>query len=410
MAVLKILSAAASVLFTHRGVYANNAAFNANGDEALISNLIQWVRANGGYVNDKISFRRFNLGDPISPRGVFATQEIDEGETLANIPWDIIIKSPERARGEVEGWSKDDCGVIQETMKVMAASAVNVEGNPYGRYLLSQPHNYTVGFWSNKGQELFVEMTDDFLPPNSIDDMLLWEFKDACGGDVNDPIAVQAAMLVRARSDWEYMVPIYDLFNHDNGKYNIQHKYNPYKSSLEDTGYEVIASRKIYPGEQLYNSYNRCNICEAYYDWFGTPEVYLHFGFVESYPQRWLFDLARVKADLIVGNDGRVGVKFLVPPSQKGIEMLRKQLIRLNDFGAKYGNRSAEEVGVRGLEWSSLWQYYGALRAALTYITESKEMLVDDVWKMDDNWWVQEGTTRAGEDEHWVRTSTRDEL
>ena len=209
MAILKILSAATSLLLYHHGVYANIVSNKSSGDETLISNLIQWVRANGGYVNDKLSFRHVNLGDPISPRGVFATKEIEEGETLANIPWNLIIKSPERERGEVEGWSKDDCGVIQETIKVMTASTTNVGINPYGRYLLSQPQNYTVGFWSEKGQELFVEMTDDFLPPNAIDDMLLLEFKDACGGDVNDPIAVQATMLVRARSDWEYMVPIY---------------------------------------------------------------------------------------------------------------------------------------------------------------------------------------------------------
>jgi len=209
MAVLKILSAATSLLLTHHGIYASNSAKKQNGDDVdtIVSNLIHWVRANGGYVNDRISFRSIDPEDPTSPRGVFATQEIDEGEILAHIPWDLIIKSPERARGEVEGMSKDDCGVIQETIKVMTASDSNI--TPYGRYLLSQPQNYTVGFWSKKGQELFVEMTDHFLPPNSIHDMLGGEFEDVCDGDVNDPMTVQAVTLVRARSDWEYMVPIY---------------------------------------------------------------------------------------------------------------------------------------------------------------------------------------------------------
>jgi hypothetical protein len=181
--------------------------------EALASNLVQWVRNSGGFVSDKIAFRHIN-DDATSPRGVFAVQDIDENETLAIIPWDLIIKSPDRAAGKVDDrWSHDDCGVIQETLKTMTASEDDM--TPYGKYLLSQPSNYTVGFWTESGQELFVKLTggtlyiDNVLPPTDIDDQLIWEFQKACGGDVTDPIAVQAAMLVRARSDYEYMVTIY---------------------------------------------------------------------------------------------------------------------------------------------------------------------------------------------------------
>lgn len=200
------------------------------------------------------------------------------------------------------------------------------------------------------------------------------------------------------------------MFNHDNGSYNIQHKYNPYSSDLKDSGYGIIASREIKAGEELYNSYNRCNICSGYFDWFGTPEMFLHYGFVENYPQRWLFDLARVKVDLVRVEDGSVKVKFLVPPSQKGIGLLRKELSRLNDFSKEYRNKSNGEVGMRSIEWTSMWDYYDALHAALTYVTESNETLVNDVWDLDDSWWVQEGSTLAEEDDHTVRTTPRAEL
>ncbi|KAL7504895.1 hypothetical protein ACHAXN_002455 [Cyclotella atomus] len=289
---------------------------------------------------------------------------------------------------------------------------------PYGKYLLSQPLNYTVGFWTEAGQELFVNLTggtlhqggSNALPPTDIDDQLIGEFKKVCDGDVTDPMTVQAVMLVRARSDYEYMVPIYDMFNHDNGKYNIQHKFNPYTSPLEETGYGVITTRKINAGEELYNSYNRCNICDGYFDWFGTPEVFQHYGFVENYPQRWLFDLARVKVELTAQDDGQLKVKFLVPPSKRGIDMLSKELMRLNDFANEYRHKSYAELGMRGLEWNSMWEYYDAIYAALTYITESTEPLVDDVWALGDDWWVQEGTTKEGEDDHTVRKTSGDEL
>jgi hypothetical protein len=155
-----------------------------------------------------------NPDDPSSPCGVFAKQEIEEGETIATIPWELIIKDPKRDErdGKVGGWSKDDCGVIREVMK--AITAAEDEMTPYGKYLLAQPQNYTVGFWSKEGQKFFEEMTDNYLPPIDIDDMLIWEYQYVCEGDINDPVAVQATMLVRARSDWEYMVPIYGEMNY----------------------------------------------------------------------------------------------------------------------------------------------------------------------------------------------------
>ncbi len=92
--------------------------------------------------------------------------------------------------------------------------------------------------------------------------------------------------------------PLKDMMNHNNGETNVAHKYDPYIEDPIETGYEIVTSKPILAGEELFNSYNQCSICYHYYDWFGTPEMFLHFGFVEGYPQRWLFDFARVKFDL----------------------------------------------------------------------------------------------------------------
>jgi hypothetical protein len=90
------------------------------------------------------------------------------------------------------------------------------------------------------------------------------------------------------------------MMNHNNGKANVEHKYDPYSiaDNILETGYEIVTSKDISAGEELFNSYNKCNICYEYFDWFGTPEIFLRYGFVESYPQRFLFDFARVKFDL----------------------------------------------------------------------------------------------------------------
>ena len=99
--------------------------------------------------------------------------------------------------------------------------------------------------------------------------------------------------------------------------------------------------------DELYNSYNQCNICYDYHDHMGTPEIFLHFGFVEPMPQRWLFDFARVKFDLN-WKDGdetseEVVVNFLVPLSEKGKHLLQEELTRLKSFAAMHRNTSYEE-------------------------------------------------------------------
>ena len=198
------------------------------------------------------------------------------------------------------------------------------------------------------------------------------------------------------------------MMNHHNGHYNVKHLYDPFKPDpIDKTGYEVVTSKTIRSGEELYNSYNHCNICYDVYDWFGTPEMFLHYGFVEPMPQRWLFDFARVKFDLDWkdGDEstGELGVKFLVPPSEKGIALLKVELDRLESFSIMYRSTDYEERGILASEWDALWQYYDALHDAISHAVQSNAVFTDDVWKLGDDWWVKDGTLRAADhDEHWV--------
>jgi hypothetical protein len=49
--------------------------------------------SNGGFINRKQTIRRANQNDITSHIGVFASQNIQKGELLAQIPWNIIIQS-----------------------------------------------------------------------------------------------------------------------------------------------------------------------------------------------------------------------------------------------------------------------------------------------------------------------------
>ena len=99
-------------------------------------------------------------------------------------------------------------------------------------------------------------------------------------------------------------------------------------------------------------------------------------------------------------------MNFLVPPSEKGMKLLKDELDRLDKFG-RQREQTFSEGDVPENEMNSLWEYYDALHDALRYALESNVTLVDDVWLlMDDNWWVKDGTLKAEDlGEHTVRPS-----
>ena len=101
---------------------------------------------------------------------------------------------------------------------------------------------------------------------------------------------------------------------------------------------------------------------------------------------------------------GEVVVNFLVPPSKKGMKLLKNELGRLDKFGKQLEQLSKGDVPE--YELTSLLEYYDALRSALHYTLESNVTIVDDVWSMDDGWWVKDGPLKAENvDEHCVRPS-----
>ena len=190
---------------------ASGTVANATQEDALITDLINWLRAKGSFINDKLQIRHINPNDPTSPRGLFALESLKEGETVCNIPWDLVLKPPsesESTKSQKEDKSRElDCGTINAVIEEIGKS--ENEMTPYGKYLLSQPRGYTLGFWSDEGQELFWEMTNsERLPPIWIEDILDgWE--EFCGGDVENDDHVFAVMLVKARADYKYLVPFY---------------------------------------------------------------------------------------------------------------------------------------------------------------------------------------------------------
>jgi hypothetical protein len=197
------------------------------------------------------------------------------------------------------------------------------------------------------------------------------------------------------------------MTNHHNGKVNLKHLHNPFRDNIKESGYKIATTKAVSSGDQLFLSYNQGNICQEYYDWFGTPEIFQAYGFVEDYPQRWLFDLARIKFDLSADEEtGEDIVTFLVAPSKRGIDMLKKELERLEVFAEKYRAKNAADMNMLNHQWELLWQYFDALYNAVSRAVESNEPLSEEIWDAPHDWWVKDGTMKECDlDEHYVRRS-----
>ena len=123
-------------------VCSDSIAVAVNDDDVLTTELVDWLRDNGAYINDKLVIKQ---SDPSLPRGIYAMEDLEAGETICNIPWVLILKpSAEELAKAIE--ESSDCGTIESVFRAITAD--DDEMTPYGRYLLNQPRAYTAAFWS----------------------------------------------------------------------------------------------------------------------------------------------------------------------------------------------------------------------------------------------------------------------
>ena len=167
-------------------------AVQASADDALVTDLVDWLRTNGAKIHQGLEVRRVDPSDPTSMRGVFATRDIDEGETLCNLQWDLIIKPADSKYAS--SYDADEmglCGAIAATIE-----AFDDGSNAYARYLLGQPRRYLPEWWSDGAKALLLEMLAvgetaaggpiteyDELPPHGIgegEDGTLERIEEAC--------------------------------------------------------------------------------------------------------------------------------------------------------------------------------------------------------------------------------------
>ena len=237
--------------------------------QAELEGLVKWVQSKGGFFNSKQEIRHEDPTDPTSLLGVFAKERIDKDEILARIPWDIIIDSGGQA---ISDDTVMNCNTIRNLVQQMKLGEKSMYW-PFVSYLMSQRVGQIPSAWSEEGKDLLEEMigkTSDVLPPEFATDWLDNDWYKVCHGDRNDPLAANAAMLVIQRADDDILVPLFDIYNHRNGRFlNTENEVNTGKD------YTITASRVIEAGEQIYMSYNMCSTCNGRENRYGTGGEFL---------------------------------------------------------------------------------------------------------------------------------------
>jgi len=366
--------------------------------------LIEWIRSHpDGIIHPSVRIGRERPGDPTSINGLFVSsapdaKPIEKGDIIAQIPWSHMIHpgdkySPSRFKS---------CRAIYKLAQELELGDKSSRA-PYVRYLLSLPRGTMPGEWTEAGAAFLAEelLDDDELPPYEV----MWRntydksWVESCEGSMYDEMQQAAYWLTTSRDEDTLMVPIYDMANHSNDP----KKLNTLSEKSKGPGRPFLfeASRKIMPGEQIYNSYNRCNSCSPKenfrecetFSHYYTPHLFASFGFVEDYPQSWHLGPRDGDDDSRDAYDDESGFEFCLSrddetgeldaywdedemPDERDAAWLKTQLKRLKKLEGKKEGLEKELVRVdeggddkdkkmTRWEWESIWRYHQSLSFAI---------------------------------------------
>jgi len=173
------------------------------------------------------------------------------------------------------------------------------------------------------------------------------------------------------------MIPVFDMMSHGNGRLlNTRIVGSVHDEAKPVT---VLASRDIQTGEEIYTTYNQCEDCENRRLWYGTPELLRDYGFVERYPQRWvfedaddqdaIFDIDKVyNADGSPTDDLKLTWVEGYQLATKNVPFFTEQLQRLQDLGETLF--AAKDPNVPDHEWQCLSEFRGAYVTAIRMALE----------------------------------------
>lgn len=240
--------------------------------------IIEWIRsAEGGHVHPFQEYRE---------TGIVATQFITKGEILATIPWSHILTTDESEEDPTMDPSFEgsiDCNMVKTISRELDLGKESRYA-PIMMFLqdASQrpPMNHLPSNWTLEGRRLMKIIAQD-IPPVEPIEWLVHDFYRFCKGKREN--ATAALLEVQWTHQSVGIVPLVTgMYRHRNGA-----SVNADTTTYIGEKMEIVATRDIQAGENIYISQNLCRECEERHQGYGTAEILRDYGFIESMPQRW---------------------------------------------------------------------------------------------------------------------------
>jgi len=126
----------------------------------------------------------------------------------------------------------------------------------------------------------------------------------------------------------------------------------------------VKAKRDIKEGEEINTSYNLCEDCGNRQETYGSPEILRDYGFVEQYPQRWIFpDSIGFEIEEKVEGSGDLTLNWLEEvPNIQDVVLLKDVSDSMKIFGDTKLKNPGEQIP--DTEMSRIREYHTALTLA----------------------------------------------
>ena len=193
---------AAGASSTAAAAAATTTADSNDEDEALLAEVVSWVKANGGWISGKVEIQQLRPG--LST--IVTNEPLEKGEAIVTVPWDIILTA---TVGGKYHW----CDRV-ETVRRAITKAPELQ-TPYERYLAARPRGTIPRFWSRRSKSLLAQIMDGFVVHGFQNDMEEYWFEE-CETPADED-HIHAMMLLQTRGEGEdidLLVPFGDLLNH----------------------------------------------------------------------------------------------------------------------------------------------------------------------------------------------------
>ncbi len=382
-------------------------------------NLIDWVVSQGGEYNPKQAEQTFHNG---KMRGIFATQDITEGEVLLRVPWDSIlgakgatketlkIESIGRQRHihlELEGeYMAPQCRVIKDVYQE-AQKEEDSFFAPYLRYLSLIPNDgndallpQIPAMWSQEARDLLEDINDHgSVPPyhQGLFTTMNHDWFGACIEDIkNNALEMKVAGTVAAHGStgiFGILVPLLDNY-HYNQVPDIDDVVNAYPIVKLGQSVSLVAITDIPAGEEILRSTS-----ELLEEELWPIDAFVESGIMDDfyYPKSYQFLVQSgtrsfpfgIEVDLdedenlfaMIIKDDVFNQGVVEQYLAHQIHRLRRiETVVLAANAASSIEEFPENSTMSPAEWTTLWKYHHNLLEAmeLALVSLRKEGNVDD--------------------------------